>query len=73
MNTISMTPQLLIHYLQTLNVKFNSERKLELEDQNINSFNNKSSESNIASNNASNIASNNTSNNATNELNIELE
>ena len=72
MNTISMTPQLLIHYLQTLN-KFNSERKLELEDQNINSFNNKSSESNIASNNASNIKSNNTSNNATNELNIELE
>ena len=35
MNTISMTPQLLIHYLQTLNVKFNSEKKLDLEEKTI--------------------------------------
>ena len=32
MNTISMTPQLLIHYLQTLNVKFNTENKVNIED-----------------------------------------
>ena len=29
MNTISITPQLVIHYLQTLNVKFNTEKTLD--------------------------------------------
>ena len=35
MNTISMTPQLLIHYLQTMNVKFNSEKKVDLDESDI--------------------------------------